>query len=229
MNILVTGTNRGIGLELTRQLVASGNNVFATCRTPSADLEKTKATIIPDISMENDTVITNLKNCKILPQKLDGVICNAGCLSRESLQDLSCTETLSDQFQVNSLGPLRVFKGLENRLDSGSKFVVISSILASIELNQFEEGNRHMQGGYYGYRMSKAAANMAMASLAVDVRDRNISVGMIHPGYVKTDMTEGRGDIEKMESAKGVIDRFNELNIETSGTFLRWNGEKLPW
>jgi len=171
MNILITGTNRGIGLALTKQLAASGHNVYATCRTPSEELKSLKSvTIIPNISVDNDDSIIQLQQNKLLPEKLQGVIHNAGVLSKkERLRDLTCTKSIVDQFQTNSLGPIRVFKGVENRFERGnSKFLIISGILASIERNSLQEGDKFTRGGYYGYRMSKAACNMAMTGLSID-------------------------------------------------------------
>merc|ERR1711953_1171879 len=99
--ILVVGTNRGIGLELAKQLVAAGNQVFATCRKPSDELKKLEGvTLIEGISVDSDEVITGLKNNAGLPDRLDGVICNAGVLIRNDLESLSCTDTLLQQFQT---------------------------------------------------------------------------------------------------------------------------------
>jgi len=220
--ILITGTNRGIGLELVRQLTAAGNTVFATCRTASEELRKIdNVVILENVSVDNDGVIDVLKNSGDLPEKLDGVICNAGVLVRNSLESLTDTSTLLAQFQTNSLGPLRVFKGIENRLSSGSKFAIVTSRMGSVADNG--------SGGHYGYRMSKSAVNMAARSLSVDVKDKGIAVALLHPGYVRTDMTGNNGHIDAPESAAGLLARYDELNMENTGTFWHMNGEVLPW
>jgi NAD(P)-dependent dehydrogenase (short-subunit alcohol dehydrogenase family) len=84
-------------------------------------------------------------------------------------------------------------------------------------------------GGYYGYRMSKAALNAAGMSLAQDLRSRGIAVLILHPGFVRTQMTAGHGAIAPAESARGLVDRIDELTLENTGRFLHMNGEALPW
>lgn len=106
-------------------------------------------------------------------------------------------------------------------LAGNSKVALISSRMGSIADNT--------SGGSYGYRMSKAALNAAGKSLALDLAGRGISVAVLHPGYVRTDMTGQQGLIEVAESAAGLIQRINELTPATSGTFWHSNGEILPW
>ena len=106
------------------------------------------------------------------------MIANAGILYRESFDDLPCSQGILDEFNVNAIGPLRVAKGVEKRLEAGAKFVVISSRLGSITKND--------SGGMYGYRMSKAALNAAATSLKHDFKKIGVSVGIIHPGLVRT-------------------------------------------
>merc|ERR1711997_1109005 len=216
--ILVTGTNRGIGLELVKQLTAAGNKVFATCRSASDELKKVdNVVILENVSVDNDGVIDVLKSSEDLPEKLDGVICNAGVLVRNNLESLSDTSTLLQQFQTNSLGPLRVFKGVESRLGSGSKFAIVTSRMGSVADNG--------SGGHYGYRMSKSAVNSAAKSLSIDLQERGVAVALLHPGYVRTDMTDHNGFIDTPESASGLIARYQELNMSNTGTFWHMNGE----
>jgi NAD(P)-dependent dehydrogenase (short-subunit alcohol dehydrogenase family) len=106
-------------------------------------------------------------------------------------------------------------------MPSGSKIAVITSRMGSIGDNT--------SGGSYGYRMSKAAANMAGVSLARDLRSKGISVAMIHPGFVKTDMTGQGGKVAPADAARGVIARIDALGLETSGGFWHASGERLPW
>ncbi len=125
------------------------------------------------------------------------------------------------QFEVNSLGPLRVTVALLDNLGAGSKVGIVTSRMGSIEDNT--------SGGSYGYRMSKAAVNMAGASLANDLRERSIAVALLHPGYVRTDMTGGKGLISAEQSATGLIQRMDALDMDTSGGFWHAQGERLPW
>merc|ERR1719229_536810 len=134
-----------------------------------------------------------------------------------TFSELDNTEKLLDQFNVNSLGPLRVVRGVFSRLSTGAKIAIITSRMGSISDNT--------SGGYYGYRMSKTAVNCAAKSLSVDLKEHGIAVGLLHPGYVRTDMTDGNGFIDAPESAEGLLARFDELNIENSGTFWHMNGE----
>jgi NAD(P)-dependent dehydrogenase (short-subunit alcohol dehydrogenase family) len=127
---------------------------------------------------------------------------------------------MEHQFRVNALGPLRVTAGLLENLARGSKVGIVTSRMGSIDDNT--------SGGHYGYRMSKAAANMAGASLARDLADRAIAVALLHPGYVATDMTGGEG-VPAEESARGLIQRMDELDMASSGGFWHAQGERLPW
>ena len=153
------------------------------------------------------------------PGGLDWVINNAGILSVENLDSLDF-EAMEKQFRVNALGPLRVTSALLPKLGAGSKIGIITSRMGSIEDNT--------SGGYYGYRMSKAAVNMASMSLARDLQGRGIAVALLHPGMVATDMTGGRG-ISPEQSAHGLIQRMDALDMKHTGSFWHANGEHLPW
>ena len=152
-------------------------------------------------------------------EELDWLVNNAGILSVESLESLDY-EAMERQFRVNALGPLRVTKALLPKLVPNSKVGIITSRMGSIDDNT--------SGGYYGYRMSKAAVNMAGMSLARDLYERRIAVALLHPGMVATDMTGGRG-IPTEQSASGLIRRMDALDISNTGSFWHAEGEKLPW
>jgi len=122
---------------------------------------------------------------------------------------------------VNALGPLRTVHALLAALQTGAKIALITSRMGSMADNT--------SGGYYGYRMSKAALNAAGVSLAHDLKARRIAVAILHPGYVRTDMTDRAGMIEPDASARLLLQRIDELTLETSGTFWHANGERLPW
>jgi len=141
-------------------------------------------------------------------------------LSDESLADLD-VDRIRRQFEVNSLGPLRVTAALRGNFDKGSKVAIVTSRMGSIEDNT--------SGGRYGYRMSKVAVNMAGRSLAHDLEEAGVAVVVLHPGFVRTDMTGRQGLIDPPESAAGLIARIDELSLETTGTFRHTNGETIPW
>ncbi|TVQ90613.1 MAG: SDR family oxidoreductase [Deltaproteobacteria bacterium] len=215
---LITGANRGIGLELARQLQARGERVIATRRSPAPALD---ALGVQQESLEiTDSSSVNALAHSLGDTPIDTLILNAGVLRRSGLDDLDLP-AMRLQFEVNALGPLRVVAALRSLLQSGSKIAIITSRMGSIEDNT--------SGGAYGYRMSKAAVNAAGKSLALDLRGQGVSVVLLHPGYVRTDMTGGRGNWDADEAAAALIARIDELSPEQSGRFLHANGEPLPW
>jgi NAD(P)-dependent dehydrogenase (short-subunit alcohol dehydrogenase family) len=217
--IVITGANRGIGLELARQFKKRGDDVVAACRESSEGLTKLDVEVIEGVDVTDDRSVAEL--VKALGDRTVAVLVNcAGILSDESLSDLDF-DRMRRQFEVNSLGPLRVTAALRGNLAEGSKVAIVTSRVGSIEDNT--------SGGRYGYRMSKAAVNMAGRSLANDLREAGVAVVILHPGFVRTDMTGGQGLIDPPESAAGLIARIDELSMETTGSFRHANGEGLPW
>ncbi len=215
---LVTGGNRGIGLELCRQLNQRGLDVIAACRHSSAELDALGVTVIAGVDVTDAGSIAMLAG-QLAGRSLDLIINNAGILTVESLGDLDY-ERIRRQFEVNTLGPLRVTTALLPNLHEGAKVAIITSRMGSIGDNG--------SGGYYGYRISKAGVNMAGVSLARDLASRGIGVFILHPGMVATEMTDGQG-IPPAESAANLLARLGELDISRTGTFLHANGEPLPW
>jgi len=216
--ILVTGANRGIGLELCRQLAARGDEVIAVCRSSSDDLRALKLRVIDGIDVSSGDSITRLRS-SLGVEQLDWLLNNAGILSVEPLDGLDF-EAIERQFRVNALGPLRVSSALLPNLSAGSKLGIVTSRMGSIEDNT--------SGGYYGYRMSKAAVNMVGMNLAQDLRERGIAVALLHPGMVATEMT-GRQGIAPQQAATGLIARMDELDMNSTGGFWHAEGERLPW
>jgi NAD(P)-dependent dehydrogenase (short-subunit alcohol dehydrogenase family) len=217
--ILITGAGRGIGLALTRQLAARGDRIIALCRTASPELQQIEGIrIIEGIEVTDRAAIERLAT-QLDKQPLDIVIHNAGILTMESLNDLDISR-IEQQFAVNSIAPLHLTQALLPNLRNGSKVVLISSLMGSIADNT--------SGGMYGYRMSKAALNMAGKTLAVDLKPSGIAVGLFHPGLVATAMTQGQG-ISPDEAAANLLDRIDQLSLASTGEFWHANGEPLPW
>jgi NAD(P)-dependent dehydrogenase (short-subunit alcohol dehydrogenase family) len=216
--ILITGANRGIGLELCRQLTDRGEEVIAVCRRSNSELQTLNLRVIEGIDVGSTQSVKSVQT-QLGEIKLDWLINNAGILSVETLDDLNF-ETMEQQFRINALGPLRMTTTLLPNLSTGAKVGIITSRMGSVEDNT--------SGSYYGYRMSKAAVNMAGKSLAHDVKDKAIAVFLLHPGMVATDMTGGRG-VPVQKSASGLIQRMDELDISESGSFWHAEGEPLPW
>lgn len=225
--VVITGGNRGIGLELVRHYAQQGAQVMVGCRKASQELEA----LARDQAVEIQTGLDVCDAATIAAwgQRIESwrsgeavslLINNAGLLRKESLESLD-EQGIAEQFQVNALGPVRVTGQLMNQLDKGSKVAMVTSRMGSIADNQ--------SGSYYGYRMSKAALNAASMSFAHDLKPRGIAVCLVHPGYVKTDMTGGQGNITPEVAAKGIAARIEELNLEHSGRFVHAEGEVLPW
>jgi NAD(P)-dependent dehydrogenase (short-subunit alcohol dehydrogenase family) len=216
---LVTGANRGIGLELARQLKARGDQVIAVCRTSSPELAGLGVSVEDGIDVSTSAASTLLSQ-RMAERRIDVLIANAGILVPDSLEHLDF-ETLHKQFEVNALGSLRTVHALLPQLHEGAKIALITSRMGSIADNG--------SGNFYGYRMSKAALNAAGVSLARDLKARGIAVAILHPGYVRTDMTGKQGGIAPDEAAAQLIARIDALRLESSGTFWHANGEVLPW
>lgn len=215
---LVTGASRGIGLELCRQVAARGDTVVAACRKASPALRSIGCRVVEGIEVTDPVSLRRLA-ATLAGSRLDVLVNNAGVLSVESLGRLDYGAMLR-QFEVNALGPLRVTEALLPSLGAGSKVAIVTSRMGSIADNG--------SGGYYGYRMSKAAVNAAGVSLARDLEDRGIAVLLLHPGMVATDMTGGEG-IPPARSAGMLIAQIDRLGLAESGSFHHANGEVLPW
>jgi NAD(P)-dependent dehydrogenase (short-subunit alcohol dehydrogenase family) len=218
-SIVVTGANRGIGLELCRQLHARGGAVVAVCRESSAQLGALGVRVESGLDVASDDVASAL-NERLGDVPVDLLINNAGILRHNGHGDPDW-DGMRAQFEVNALGPLRVTLALLPNLKKGAKVAMVTSRMGSISDNS--------SGGSYGYRASKAALNMISVSLAHDLRAKEIAVAILHPGYVRTRMTQNSGHMDPSESAALLIQRIDALTMQTSGTFWHANGEVLPW
>ena len=179
---LITGANRGIGLELARQLSAQGARVIAAHRRESSpELSALNITQLPLFDVCDEGAVKDLPaRLKALGvTRLDVLINNAGLFLNESLGELDF-EAIRRQFEVNTLGPLRVTESALPFLTEGSKVAHVTSRMGSITDNT--------SGAYYGYRASKAALNAVAKSLSVDLAPKGVSVVVLHPGFVRTEM-----------------------------------------
>ncbi|MFU8820279.1 MAG: SDR family oxidoreductase [Gammaproteobacteria bacterium] len=219
---LVTGANRGIGLALCTLLADRGDQVIAACRTGSKALDALGVRVETGVDVGDPEAVQRLAGA-LEGQPLDWLINNAGVLRRDTLGALhgEAVDDLYLQFRVNSVGPLLVTQALLGNLQPGAKIGIVTSRMGSVGDNT--------SGSYYGYRMSKAAVNAAGKSLAMDLKERDIAVALLHPGYVRTEMVGGGGDVEPEEAAAGLIARLDALTLETTGGFWHANGEALPW
>ncbi len=217
---VIVGANRGIGLEIVRQLKDRGEEVIAACRTASAELRETGAQVHENVEVTDDESIERFAAAVKASGPVDVLVHVSGILKGDNLDTLDW-DTLREQFEVNTLGPLRVARAFAPKMTEGGKIGILSSRVGSLADNA--------SGGNYGYRISKTAVNMAGVNLAHDLKPRGIAVLLLHPGFVQTEMTGGRGHIGPDESARGLIARLDELGLEHTGTFWHADGSPLPW
>jgi NAD(P)-dependent dehydrogenase (short-subunit alcohol dehydrogenase family) len=223
--VLITGANRGIGLELARQYAADGWSVIATCRDPNdADaLKKLKG----EIRIET-LEVTDQKQVKALAKKLkdtalDVLLNNAGMLTGYEPFGKTDTKSWLQTLHVNTVAPLQIAEAFADHVarSEQKKIVSITSGMGSI--------GRGPDGGAYAYRSSKAALNMVMATAANDLKSRKIVVAVISPGWVRTDMGGPSASIAPKTSAEGIRKVIAKLGPKTSGHFFNYSGEEIPW
>jgi NAD(P)-dependent dehydrogenase (short-subunit alcohol dehydrogenase family) len=223
--ILVTGANRGIGLEFVKQYAAEGAEIIACCREPAKATDlKTIAGNIRVMALE----VTDPKSVEALKHDLAGapidiLINNAGISGpRESAPGIIPFEKWLDVFAVNSVAPVMIAAALKDNLKKGhdKKLVTITSQLGSIA---------NHGGGASPYNASKAAVNSFMHGLSKSWARDGIVVGILHPGWVQTDMGGKNAAVTPQESVKGLRARIAELDAKNSGTFRDFTGRELPW
>jgi len=222
--IVITGANRGIGLAMAKICQQRGDTVYALCRQSSPQLNELKINVIEGIDIATDAGITHAQSA-LSGVAIDLLINNAGILRDESLSNFN-KDTIIEQFNVNALAPIALTQALLSNLSKNSKVALITSRMGSIADND--------SGGRYGYRMSKAALNIAAVSLAKDLSAEEIAVGIYHPGYVQTDMVNAQGqtsngDISSDVAAQRLLDLMSQLTMAETGVFKHSNGEILPW
>ena len=217
--IVITGANRGIGLALTKKYVKEKHRVFAVCRNASPELIQQNAEIIEGIDQCDSNAIAKLAEA-LSKQSIDLLINNAGIWGNETLGTIDY-EKITQVIHNNAIAPIQLTEALLPRMEQGAKIAFITSRMGSIEDNT--------SGSSYDYRMSKAALNIAAKSLSVDLKPKGISIAILHPGFVQTDMVGGRGHISAEEAADRLYQRIESLYLGNSGTFWHSDGSILPW
>lgn len=230
--VCITGANRGIGLELARQFAARGASVIALVRKTSAELSSIEGVrVVEDIDVGADSSVDAIR-AAVGETPVDILVNNAGILLPDSSLDglsVENLETMRKQFEVNTLGPLRATMALSKNLHSGAKVAIVTSLMGSISDNG--------SGGMYGYRTSKTAVNMVGKNLAIDLQKKGVTLSLVHPGMIETDMLTSNGWRGKPvpAGAKGVIDVIDHMSdpaFENGGFYHGNYGEgikKLPW
>ena len=193
--------------------------MIAVCRKTSDELQALGVRVESGVDVTSDQAVAALA-ARVGAGTIDLLVLNAGILRDDHLDDVTLDEVRA-QMEVNAIAPLRVALALRRALRPGGKIAAITSRMGSIGDNG--------SGGYYGYRMSKAALNAMAMSLARDLRGAGIAVGILHPGFVKTEMTDHAGNVTAEESARMLIERIDALTTENTGTFWHANGQVLPW
>ncbi len=222
--VLITGANRGLGLEFARQYSAAGWKVIGTARSPekATDLEDLGVRVL-QLDVADAESVAKMA-AALADEPIDLLINNAGMANRDgmSFETLSF-DSVEQVLAVNTIGPMRVTRALlpNLRLGTTRQIVHISSGLGSIEENT--------GGGYYGYRESKAALNMFNRSLAADLEKEGFTCVVMSPGWVRTDMGGPEANLSPEASITGMRKVIAALTPAASGTFQSWDGTIRAW
>jgi len=226
--IFITGANRGLGLEMTRQYLEIGWRVIATCRNASHANKLIQLATNPNLRII-PLEVTNEKDIHALTQqlkneKIDILMNNAGIIGGyhtklgEITQD-ECLQTIT----INAISPLLIAQVLINQVANSEKKIIanMSSSSGSITDNT--------EGGHYSYNASKSALNAVTKSLAIDLQPKNIIVVSLDPGWVKTDLGGEHADLDVEESVTAMRNLLSRLTLKDSGTFIRYDGKMMAW
>ena len=229
MSILITGTNRGIGLEFVKHYLKNNEKVIATCRNKNSakdllELKNTTSNLsLVELDVSNPNSINEFAS-NITDQPIDTFINNAGVFGPRNNEfgNFNAKEWL-DVFNINTIAPLLITqKILKNlRLGKNKKLAFISSKVGSIEDNT--------GGGMYIYRTSKTALNQVIKSLSIDLKEENFIAVALHPGWVQTDMGGPNALIDTKTSVKGMAEVIDSLVLKNSGRFYNYDGSSIPW
>lgn len=226
---MITGANRGIGLEFSRQYAADGWRVFACTRHPEkSDALNILAAGYPEqitvhaLDVGDPAQIERLAR-SLANAPIDLLLNNAGIYTSCHQDDKIDYEAWNHAFLVNTMAPLKMAQTFSSQIARGSQktIVTISSKMGSIADNS--------GGGSYIYRSSKAAANMVVKSLAIDLKPAGITVVVLHPGWVKTDMGGPNALISAARSVSGMRRVISQLTLADSGKFIAYDGQTVPW
>lgn len=216
-NVLITGANRGIGLEFARQYSNDGWDVIATARQSSPELDKLAVRVEALDLSDADAVAAFPSRIDLT---LDLFIANAGTNNPMNTDSAEDARNWQVMMMVNAIAPYQLARALLARMSAGGKMIAISSGMGSIGDNG---------GGWVPYRTSKAALNMAWSCLALEAKPRGVAAVLFSPGWVKTRMGGSGAEITSEESVGDMRALIDRLTIEDSGRFLRRNGSELPW
>ena len=225
--ILVTGTNKGVGLEITRLLSNRGDRVIACCRRPleATALSKLEGNIdIQEVSVGEDESVSQLAS-RLNGVAIDTIINNAGTMGPEAKRQSALAMDFNgwaDAFNINSMGPVRIMQALlpNLKMTESPKVMTVTSQMGALSLDMTSA---------HAYCSSKAALNKFMRLASIDLKPDGIAVGLVHPGWVRTDMGGPRAHLSPEESAAGCIEVTDTLSLDNTGGFWKWNGETHDW
>ena len=221
-SIVITGANRGIGLELTKQFLADGDRVFATYRNDVGGLSdiQTNNLTVHKMDVRDSDGIQNLVD--LIDGNIDILVNNAGISDGrwQSISEIDMEHAL-EVIEVNSIAPLLVTQKFQNKMKSGSKLVMMSSLMGSI--------SDCMSGKSYAYRASKTALNMFSIAMKNELESQGISILIMHPGWVETDMGGPNAPLSVEESVNGIMARINEQTLAMTGRYVQFDGTPIEW
>jgi NAD(P)-dependent dehydrogenase (short-subunit alcohol dehydrogenase family) len=213
--VLITGANRGIGLEFARQYSSDGWEVIATARHSSEELDALGVRL-ETLDLSDAQAVSAFK----IDRPLDLFVSNAGMSDPKDARTAEDARAWQEMLMVNSISPYMLGRTLLPRMTEGGKMIAISSGMGSIGDNG---------GGWVPYRTSKAALNMAWSSLAREARGKGVACVLLSPGWVKTRMGGPGAEITPEESVTAMRKLIHRLTIDDTGRFLRRDGSELPW
>jgi len=221
---LITGANRGLGLEMCRQLLERGQKVIATCRDPDSaeGLNSMRGNLdIHALDVADERSIIALSE-ELRTVTVDVLINNAGVMAAEQNIDNMNRQQWMHSFVVNCIAPWQMTVAFHDQLKRSSvpRAITLTSQMGSLERAGSDRA---------AYRSSKAAANMALRTLAIAWQDKGIPVCMLHPGWVKTDMGGQQADLTIAQSTKDMLEVIDQLTMEHTGRFLDYRGAEIPW
>jgi NAD(P)-dependent dehydrogenase (short-subunit alcohol dehydrogenase family) len=218
LHVLITGANRGLGLEFARQYKEAGWDVVATARQSSPELEALSVRV-ETLDMQDLDAVERFGDRL---DRLDLLIANAGTYGPREVTTADEAREWAETFVVNTIAPYLLAQSVLPLVEASSgKLIAVSTKMASIEDNA--------SGGFIAYRSSKAALNAAWRNLAIEARNRGVIAAMLHPGWVQTRMGGASAPLEPEESIAGLRQVIEGLTLDQSGGFFSYDGTTVPW